>query len=89
MDFEIKKSFRRDTKKIKDNNLLDSILEIIEMIEQSSSISDIADIKKMEGVKNHYRIKLGDYRIGIFLDENKTVFLVRFLHRKDIYKYFP
>ncbi len=89
MDIEIKKSFTRDTKKIKDNDLLNSILEITENIQEASSVRDIEKIKKMEGSKNHYRIKLGDYRLGLFIDENKTVFLVRFLHRKDIYKYFP
>lgn len=32
--------------------------------------------------------KLGDYRIGVAL-ENDAVVFVRFLNRIDIYKYFP
>ena len=35
-----------------------------------------------------YRLKLGDYRIGLAL-ENDIVVFVRFLDRKDIHKYFP
>ncbi len=35
-----------------------------------------------------YRIKIGDYRIGIFV-ESKVVEMARFVHRKDIYKVFP
>jgi mRNA interferase RelE/StbE len=36
----------------------------------------------------YYRIRLGDYRVGLKI-ENNTVCFVRFLHRKDIYRYFP
>ncbi|MGH2412635.1 MAG: type II toxin-antitoxin system RelE family toxin, partial [Microcystaceae cyanobacterium] len=35
-----------------------------------------------------YRIRLGDYRIGLFI-EGKTVTFARVLHRKEIYRYFP
>jgi mRNA interferase RelE/StbE len=89
MNIEIKKSFSRDVKKILDKKLLTSIHDIIEGIQQAQSISEIKNIKNMEGAKNHYRIKSGEYRLGLFIDENKTVFIVRFLHRKDIYRYFP
>lgn len=43
---------------------------------------------KLEGYKIAYRIKLGDYRIGVFI-EDETIEFVRFVHRKDIYKKFP
>jgi mRNA interferase RelE/StbE len=60
MNIEIKKTFTRDTKKIQDKKLLNSILEVIENIQQASSISDIPNMKKMEGENKHYRIRLGD-----------------------------
>jgi mRNA interferase RelE/StbE len=40
------------------------------------------------GFSNAYRIRLGDFRVGLFLD-NDVVTLARILHRKDIYKLFP
>jgi len=40
------------------------------------------------GGDRYYRIKIGDYRIGMTVEGN-LVTLVRFLHRKDIYRYFP
>lgn len=89
MDIEIKKSFTRDIKKIQDKKVLNSIIEVIDNLQQASSITEISNIKKMEGSKNHYRIKTGDYRLGLFIDGNKTIFIVRFLHRKEIYKFFP
>jgi len=36
---------------------------------------------------NQWRIKIGDYRIGVEIKKD-TVIFVRILHRKDIYKYF-
>jgi mRNA interferase RelE/StbE len=63
-------------------------LKIIEEIESANSLLDINNIKKLSGDKISYRIRLGDYRLGIFY-ENNTVELVRFVHRKDIYKVFP
>jgi mRNA-degrading endonuclease RelE of RelBE toxin-antitoxin system len=34
-------------------------------------------------------VKVGDYRLGMEMVSNKEVTLRRFLHRKDIYRYFP
>ena len=45
------------------------------------------DAKKLKGRKA-WRIRVGDYRIGIVL-AGQTATFVRFLNRKDIYKYFP
>lgn len=42
----------------------------------------------MKGAPYHFRIRIGEYRIGVVITGNTIVF-ERFLHRKDIYKYFP
>ncbi|MGB5593914.1 MAG: type II toxin-antitoxin system RelE/ParE family toxin, partial [Crocosphaera sp.] len=42
----------------------------------------------LKGYQSFYRIKIGDYRIGIEADNNELIF-VRFLHRKEIYRFFP
>ena len=34
-----------------------------------------------------YRMRVGDYRIGIAVEEDEVEF-VRFLHRHDVYRYF-
>ena len=54
----------------------------------SDSIADIPNIKKLSGFKYHYRVRIGDYRIGIMIINDEVLF-ERFLHRKDIYKRFP
>lgn len=88
MKVEFRKSFQRDLKKIKDSALLKKIKLAIEEIEQAENIQQINNLKFLKTEPNYYRIRVGDYRIGIYIDDN-LVRLVRILHRKEIYKYFP
>ena len=37
---------------------------------------------------NYFRLRIAGYRLGFKLD-NETIILLRFMDRKDIYKYFP
>ena len=60
----------------------------METLEQADTLAEVAHMKKLKGHSNHYRVRIGDYRLG-FSVINDTVCLVRFLPRKDIYKYFP
>ena len=62
--------------------------QIILTCKQAESLGEINNLKKMQGYDSFYRIRLGDYSVGIEILENKVIF-VRFLHRKDIYKFFP
>jgi mRNA interferase RelE/StbE len=59
------------------------------MIESADTIHEIPHIKKIEGYESYYRMKVGDYRLGMELVSITEVVLLRFLHRKDIYRYFP
>ena len=88
MNIEFKTSFNRDIKKIIDSKLLGAIEEVIKNVEIANSTTDIKNWKKLIGYKTYSRIKIGDYRIGLNI-ENDMVSFVRFLHRKEIYKYFP
>jgi mRNA interferase RelE/StbE len=85
---EFRESFAKDLKGVKDKSLLKRAKELIEAIEQANSLVDTPNSKKLKGGGNYFRLRIGDYRIGITL-ENDTVIFVRFLNRKDIYKYFP
>ena len=88
MKIEIDKSFEKDVSKITDRKVLKNISEIIEDIETCEKIFDIRNCKKLKDSSNAYRIRSGTYRIG-FAYEEQTIYFVRFLKRKDIYKYFP
>jgi len=49
---------------------------------------DIPNLKKLKGYKFYYRVRFGNYRAGIRIQNNILVF-ERLLHRKDIYKFYP
>ena len=88
MNVEFRRTFSEDLKRIRDKAILKRVKEVIEHVEQSNSSSEIPNLKKLRGSGNHSRIRVGDYRIGIVL-AGQTATFVRFLNRKDIYKYFP
>ena len=88
MEIKIDKSFRKDTRKISDKNILQKVARVITETQKAREVSEIKHIKKLKGTGKEFRIKVGDYRLGIIM-EAETVEFVRCLHRKDIYKYFP
>jgi mRNA interferase RelE/StbE len=85
---EFRESFAKDLKGVKDKSLPRRAKEFIEAVEQADSLADISNLKKLKGGGNYFRMRVGDYRVGMAL-EGDTVIFVRFLNRKDIYKYFP
>lgn len=85
----VERSFDKDVSKIRNKKLLHELRNIISVIEDVDFIHEIPHTKKIEGYKSYYRVKLGDYRLGIEKVSNQEVKLIRFLHRKEIYRYFP
>lgn len=83
------KSFYKDIGLITDKSLKNKLLLIIEGITSAKSLSDVGAVKKMSGYSEYYRIRIGDFRLGIKYQEGNVITLIRFLHRKEIYKYFP
>ena len=88
MKIGFRDSFAKDLKGVRDKGLLKRVAELIEVIEKSGSLATIPNLKKLKGGGNYFRLRFGDYRVGLAL-ENDIVIFVRFLNRKDIYKYFP
>ena len=65
MRVRFRSSFVRDLKKIRDPAILAAIKHAIEQIEQATSLSDIDQFRKLSGAAGYYRIRLGDYRLGL------------------------
>jgi len=89
MNVNIDKSFDRDVKKVRSKSLLQELQKLIFTIEDAKSIQEIPHCKKIEGYASFYRIKIGDYRLGFQKMSSQEVTLIRFLHRKEVYRYFP
>ena len=89
MDLKFENSFKRDLKKIEDKDVLEELKKVIKNLEELKELKDFkGDLKKLRSGKNFWRIRIGDYRIGLEIEGNILIF-VRILPRKEIYKYFP
>jgi mRNA interferase RelE/StbE len=88
MQVEFLAKFNRDLDQIHLKSVKNSILKIIDEAKASDSISQISNVKKLKGFRSAYRIRFGEYRIGVFVEGNLIEF-ARVLHRKEIYRYFP
>ena len=90
MQIDFKNSFLKDIRAIKDKTTLSYLEEFIKAVETADSLAQIPKLKKLKGKKNklHYRSRIGNYRVGLVIEQDVVSF-VRFLHRKEIYRYFP
>ena len=88
MKVEFRKSFEKDLRKLRDRQTLTRIKDIIYEVEASQNLDKISNLRKLKTKGNYYRIRVGDYRIGITVDGGVVNF-VRILHRREIYQKFP
>ena len=83
MQIEFSEKFIKDIENIEEKKILIKLNKIIEDIKNKKPVK----MKKIKGFKNFYRIRIGDYRLGIEINKEKVI-IKRFLHRKKIIDYF-
>ena len=88
MEIEYTPSFERDLRRARNSELRARTERLIESIRAAPSLTAVPGVARVTGPGRHYRLRLGDYRLGIALDGD-TVVLIRLLHRRDMYRYFP
>jgi len=88
MTVEFLRQFERDIRQLNHGPTVRRIQARIEQIRQAENIQEIPNLRKLRGFDDAYRIRIGDYRMGLFINQN-TVTFARFLHRKEIYRFFP
>lgn len=89
MRTQFTKSFAKDLRKHRKNpNLLRQVQRIIEDVEQIEAITELVNLKQLKAEGLYYRIRIGDYRIGITIEDGLITF-IRVLHRREIYRFFP
>lgn len=88
MEVIFKKSFAK-TLKLTPKPIQQASREVIEKLSAAKSLETAGvDYKKLEGQKkgtNYYRIRIGDWRIGIEYIK-PDVIMITILHRGTIYK---
>ena len=81
-------SSERDVRRIRSKRILAGVRQAILDVEAATCWSDVTAIKKIQGPADAFRIRVGDYRIGLFVEGDLAEF-VRVLPRRDIYRKFP
>lgn len=76
------------------SELPDNVQARIENITFKELISEnpfsLGYLEKMKGYADKYKIRVGDYRIGVSVDrEFKQIICLRVAHRREIYRVFP
>lgn len=91
MEVVVSRTFMKDLR-TKPATVVLAVDKMIAALESADSLElSGVDYKKMEGQKrgeHYYRIRLGEWRVGIEYIRPKVVVL-RILSRGEVYKYFP
>ena len=88
MNVEYSAGFSRDLRQIRSAQLRRRLARKIEELEAASNIIEVSGVTRLRAEGRHYRIRIGDYRLGITMDGDVAV-LRRFPPRRDIYRFFP
>ena len=89
MKAEYRKLFLKDLKSLKKQPVYQQIYELaFDVLPSCESLQSLPNLKALAGASNRYRIRVGDYRIGFELNGD-TIELMRVLHRREFYRYFP
>lgn len=88
MVVQYNKKFLKDLSSLpkKDREKIENF--VFEEVNQYTSSAEINKLEKLSGYHYYYKIRFGNYRLGVKLEE-ETLTFERVLHRKEIYKLFP
>ena len=87
MQVEVSKAFAKDMRSIH-RNYHQKVAQIIEEMEAADDTRQIKNIEPCEGTENAFRLRMGVYRIGVYI-ENNIIKVQRIGKRGDFYNYFP
>ena len=88
MEIDFRTSFTRDLRRIRSAEVRQRVLRKLEELEAAPTIEEVSGTRRLTADGRHYRIRIGDYRLGITMEGDVAV-LVRFLHRREIYRVYP
>ena len=78
-----KNSAKKELRKIPKKELL----SILDEVEKLSSNPFPLTHKKIQGTNNTYRLKIGNYRVVYYLENEELIIeIIRVRHRKDVYR---
>ena len=88
MQVEPTRLFRQDMRRLGSAELRGRVDQVIQELIAADNITEVTGVIRMRARGEHYRIRIGEYRLGITMD-GATAVLRRFLPRGEIYRRFP
>ena len=89
MEVSYRKLFLKDLKRLKKQYIYKQIYDLaFKDLPKAKDLRDITGAKPMRSPLKRYRIRIGDYRVGIEVN-GKNIEVLRALHRREFYQYFP
>lgn len=88
MNTSLTRNFQKALRKL-DPQVQRRILVIVREVEAAQSLQDIGSIKPMTNYANYYRIREGNYRVGIYVAADALVEFLDVGPRGDFYNRFP
>jgi mRNA-degrading endonuclease RelE of RelBE toxin-antitoxin system len=89
LDISYAETFLKDLKFLRSTPYYQKIKRVCFVeLPSCSSVGEIKNLKKLEGHHDFFRIRVGDYRVGLHI-RGSSVHILRVLSRKEIYRFFP
>jgi mRNA interferase RelE/StbE len=89
MKVAYRKLFLKDLYRLRNTDVYGRIKELVfETLPDSEVLSEVSGLKPLRQSTNAFRIRLGECRIEL-KKEGDLIEVVRVLHRKGFYRYFP
>ncbi|MGA7876622.1 MAG: type II toxin-antitoxin system RelE/ParE family toxin [Desulfoferrobacter sp.] len=86
---EYKKRFLKELSKLPENIRAQAEKVVFEDLICDNPF-DLGYLEQMRGFPGKYKVRIGQYRIGVTIDKQKKEMVCnRIAHRKDIYRLFP
>ena len=87
MQIEQTRGFQKEVRKLPASLAL-AVAQSIRAVQSAQSFTDILHFKQLKGHKGYYRLRVGEYRIGLRWDGEKF-FAEHIDTRGDFYKKYP
>lgn len=88
MTVEPSRQFSRDVRRLGSSHIRRRLDRTIQELIEAADITEVSGVRRLLTEGQHYRIRIGDYCLGITM-AGETAVLRRFLPRGEIYRYFP
>lgn len=89
MNVIFSKKFEKQLDKLTDAKIRRQIKSTVKSIFNADRLEEVPSIKKLKGFTNAYRVRSGQYRIGLIREIDGTILVAAIDTRKDFYKSFP